>query len=299
MLIVPTTANAAVKADLRVEGDGKALAAATYLTGTARIRTTSSSTCQGSGEVKTVPGSTALGLLSSGAGANSALRPLAVSDQFDFGLFVCGVARFAGSDSAYWLYKVDHKAPEVGADQYALHGGEDVLWYFSDTVKGVNTGAELALKAPARAKPGATVRVQVFAYDTNGKRTPAGGATVHGAGDVQTDADGRASITAPTRGSMRLRAVRAADIESQTLSVCITATPSCAARRGERIYGTKGADRITGTAGPDSVYAGRGNDAISVRGGGRDLVRCGRGRDRVKADRRDRVAHDCEVVKRR
>ncbi len=60
---IPSTATAAEQADLRVEGAGKPLAAATHLTDMARIKTASSSTCKGSGEVKTVQGPTALGLL--------------------------------------------------------------------------------------------------------------------------------------------------------------------------------------------------------------------------------------------
>jgi Ca2+-binding RTX toxin-like protein len=66
-----------------------------------------------------------------------------------------------------------------------------------------------------------------------------------------------------------------------------------------------GRDHIVAGAGNDAVNAGRGNDFIksgsgrdfvNVRGNGRDTVRCGRGKDRVKADRRDRIARDCEVV---
>jgi hypothetical protein len=40
------------------------------------------------------------------------------------------------------------------------------------------------------------------------------------------------------------------------------------------------------------------NDVIRVNGGGGDRVTCGRGSDVVYADRRDRVARDCERVTR-
>ena len=195
--LAPATANAAEQADLRVEGAAGPLAAATYLTDTARIKTTSSSSCKGSGDVKTVQGPTALGLLWSGAAATKRLRPVAVSDEFDFGLLVCGISSFVGGDTAYWLYKVDHKSPEVGAEQYPLKGGEQVLWYFSDTTANVNTGDELALQAPARAKPGSTVAVRVWSYDTAGKRTPAAGAVVQGEDEATTDAQGRATARNP------------------------------------------------------------------------------------------------------
>ncbi len=297
-LLAPASATAAEQGDLRVEGAGRPLGAATYLTDAARIKTAKSSSCNGSGQVKTVQGPTALGLLWSGAAATKALRPLAVSDEFDFGLFVCGVSSFVGGDTAYWLYKVDHKAPEVGADQFPLKGGEEVLWYFSDTVAGTNTGDELVLQAPARAKPDSIVAVRVWSYDAGGKRKPVVGAVVQGEDDATTDAQGRATVETPRRGTLRLRAEHGADIPSQTLSVCITAKPRCASKRGKLIIGTGKADRIAGTKGPDTVSSGAGADRLSLKGGGRDTARCGSGRDRVRADASDRVGRDCEVVKR-
>jgi hypothetical protein len=51
-----------------------------------------------------------------------------------------------------------------------------------------------------------------------------------------------------------------------------------------------------GTEHPDLVRGSRLNDLIRVNSGGRDRVSCGRGQDTVYADRRDRVAHDCERV---
>src|ERR671915_391031 len=47
---------------------------------------------------------------------------------------VCGVGDFESSDSAFWLYKVDHVAPEVGGDQFPIDRSHDeVLWYFQNT----------------------------------------------------------------------------------------------------------------------------------------------------------------------
>jgi glucose/arabinose dehydrogenase len=66
----------------------------------------------------------------------------------------------------------------------------------------------------------------------------------------------------------------------------------------DRLLGGAGADRLRGGAGRDLLRGGRGNDIL--RGGaGRDGVRCGPGRDRVFVQGRDRVARDCERVKRR
>jgi Tol biopolymer transport system component len=53
-----------------------------------------------------------------------------------------------------------------------------------------------------------------------------------------------------------------------------------------------------GTRRADTVRSSRLNDVIRVNGGGPDRVTCGRGVDVVYADRRDRVARDCESVRR-
>ena len=45
--------------------------------------------------------------------------------------------------------------------------------------------------------------------------------------------------------------------------------------------------------------AAAGDDTISARGGGRDTIDCGAGRDTVTADKSDKVAKNCEVVRRR
>ena len=67
----------------------------------------------------------------------------------------------------------------------------------------------------------------------------------------------------------------------------------------DSLVGAEGADRLTGGPGRDSVSGGAGADTIFVREGFTDTVRCGSGRDTVSADRRDRVARDCERVRRR
>ena len=49
---------------------------------------------------------------------------------------------------------------------------------------------------------------------------------------------------------------------------------------------------------PDTISGGPGNDRINVVRGDIDSVRCGAGRDVVFADPGDRVAGDCEDVRR-
>jgi uncharacterized delta-60 repeat protein len=66
----------------------------------------------------------------------------------------------------------------------------------------------------------------------------------------------------------------------------------------DRLNGGSGSDRLNGGSGRDRISGSSGNDRISARDGRRDRVNCGRGRDRVRADRIDRVARNCERVRR-
>jgi Tol biopolymer transport system component len=82
---------------------------------------------------------------------------------------------------------------------------------------------------------------------------------------------------------------------------CTTGTRGAGLVRGterdDDICGRTGRDRILGLEGDDRIASGRGADFINA-GPGKDVVSCGAGHDRVIADRADRVARDCERVRR-
>lgn len=293
---------APIPVDLRVESaNGRALTADRYFTDATKIKTAKQPpNCNGSGKNKRLPGATALGTLVDGSLVNNRLDPLLVSDEFSFGLLVCGIGGANGNgSSSFWLYKVNHVAPEVGADAFAVKPSDDVLWYFVDGAR--NSGDELELAAPTRVQPGQEFHVTVFAYDSQGVRRPMPGATVAGGGATgTTDASGEAHLTLNRAGNRTLRATLDPNIPSAPTKVCVNAVLSkCAPARGSRIWGSDRAESIRGTAGRDTVVAGAGNDTIGVRRGSVDRVRCGRGNDTVRAGRRDNVAADCEVVLRR
>jgi dipeptidyl aminopeptidase/acylaminoacyl peptidase len=70
-------------------------------------------------------------------------------------------------------------------------------------------------------------------------------------------------------------------------------------RSDDVVLGGDGNDRIsTDDRGHDRVFGGRGDDLIESGSGSRDVIVCGPGRDTVVADRLDRVARDCERVRR-
>lgn len=301
-VVAAPAALASIPVDLRVEGaNGRNLTADRYQTDSTRIKTTKRPpNCNGSGKNKKLNGTTALGALVDGSLANRRLDPLLVSDEFSFGLLVCGIGGDnAAGASSFWLYKVNHVAPEVGADQFAVKPSDDVLWYFS--AGGRNSGDELELGAPPRVRPSQEFEATVFAYDFAGAKRPVQGATVSGGGaSATTDASGVAQLTLNRRGTRTLRATLDPNIPSAPTKVCVNAVLSkCAGARGTRIWGSRSADSIVGTAGRDSVLAGDGNDTIRIRRGSVDRVRCGGGNDTVRAGKRDRVAADCENVIRR
>ena len=66
----------------------------------------------------------------------------------------------------------------------------------------------------------------------------------------------------------------------------------------DKLYGGRGNDTLTGGVGLDLLDAGPGNDRVLARDRIRDTIQCGPGRDAVVADRIDKVARDCETVKR-
>lgn len=70
--------------------------------------------------------------------------------------------------------------------------------------------------------------------------------------------------------------------------------------RGDDVLrGGPGNDLLDGGPGSDRLEGGAGNDTIRARDGQRDSIDCGPGRDVVLADRLDRVARNCEIVRRR
>ncbi len=211
-----------VAAKLRVlTTSGKVLAEEALSTGTASIPTSPKATCfgegtGGSGRSVTIKGATALGLLAQAAKSDAALRPLLVTDHFSFGLGLCGVGgNVPKSESEGWYLTVNHKSPPVGGSKVKLRPGDEVLWYLATAYP---YPEELALSAPTAAMAGEPFPVRVFSYDEKGKRKPAAGVTVTGAGGP-TSSSGRATVT--LRKPALLVARLGTDIPSNRVAVCV------------------------------------------------------------------------------
>jgi hypothetical protein len=306
VLVASSAAADPVTTQLRVEADdGRDIGPGFhYVHDSVSYRTSESAACNGSGDRGSISGPSALGVLIQAADFTRALRPVQISDQFDFGPFVCGVGGYESSDTAFWLYKVDHVAPEVGGDQFAIERSHDeVLWYFVNTATGANTGNELELVlAKNVVKAGRPTKVVVREYDPSGASTPAEGVRLMGASDAMTDENGTASVIFEFAGKPAIRGVRGNDIPTDVEHLCVweQTASECDKWLTGWIVGTKRADRIRGTANPERIAGRRGPDRIRSRGDGEaDSVRCGRGDDVVRADKLDRVRRSCETVRRK
>jgi hypothetical protein len=237
LLSVALTATAVAKgvpAQLRVVGKGgKVLTEEDLKTGTTTIKTSPKANCfgagtGGSGRSVTVKGATAMGLLAQASKSTASLRPLLITDAFDFGLGICGVGTSKVSGKASWYLKVNHKAATVGGDAVKLHAGDEVLWDLAPSYPYPN---ELALEAPERVESGAPFEVRVVSYDEKGKRKPVAGAKIAGAAGVVTGSDGRATVTlaATTPRYAPLGATHGTDIPAPSAPVFVCAAGGCAA----------------------------------------------------------------------
>ena len=208
-------------ANLRVVGSGeKVLAEKTLGTATTSVKTSSKATCfgagtGGSGAPVSLEGNTAMGLLARGSQSIGSLKPLLISDHFDFGLALCGVGTSVAKGKASWYLKVNHKSLSVGGDKAKIHAGDEVLW---DLAPSYPYPDELALTAPAKATAGMPFTVSVVAYDEKGKAKPAAGVKVTGAA-APTAANGKTTVVLAKPG--QLAATKSGEIPSNRVAVCV------------------------------------------------------------------------------
>src|SRR5512146_886856 len=156
-------ATAKVPVDLRVVGGGgKVLAEEALKTGTTSVPTSPKATCfgkgtGGSGKAVEIKGATALGLLGQAAKSTAALRPLLLTDSFDFGLGICGVGGYSATSKLSWYLKVNQDNPELGGEEDKRKAGDEVLW----ALEPYPYPKELSLVAAVSAQPGEPFQVSV------------------------------------------------------------------------------------------------------------------------------------------
>jgi hypothetical protein len=214
------------QAQLRVVGSGsKVLVEKPIATATTTVKSSPQAECfgkgsGGSGDPVTIKGNTAMGLLARAAKAVGALRPLLISDSFDFGLALCGIGRSIAKGSSSWYLKINHKSLPVSGDAAIIHPGDEVLWALAKTeAPDYKYPEELVLTGPnGSVKAGMPFPVRVFSYDEKGKSKPASGVKVTGAG-APTGADGRTMVTLTKPA--KLIATAAGEIPSAREPICV------------------------------------------------------------------------------
>jgi hypothetical protein len=103
-----------------------------------------------------------------------------------YGPYVDQVGLYAAFGSSGWAYKVNGISPPVGADQYVLKPGDDVLWYWA--FFGLNGGPKtLELKRAGQC-------YRAVEVDDQGKSEPAEGAVLHAGRRAVKTKGGRACI---------------------------------------------------------------------------------------------------------
>jgi hypothetical protein len=210
------TAVAAAKglqANLLVVGSGgKVLADKPVASANVAVKTNPKATCfgpdnGGSGDSVQLKGNTAMGLLASGAKTTPALKPLSITDAFDFGLAICGVGSSVAKGSSSWYLKINHKAQMVSGDAAKIKAGDEVLWALAKT------------EAPDYTYPAELeFTVRVWAYDEKGRKTPAEGAKVSGAAEP-TGTDGRTTVTLSKPAKLSAKAT--GEIPAAKVAVCV------------------------------------------------------------------------------
>jgi hypothetical protein len=300
LITLPAVAGAKTKtvgADMRVVGpSGEALAQQIQYTGTVNAKTDPQAECfgtgtGGSGATVKLPGPTALGIVEDASATAGDLRPVSLTDAFDFGLGVCGIGGFQAQGTASWYLKHNHAGAQVGGDQLPLKKGDEVLWYLAPSFP---YPSELGLEAPNSASPGAQAEVEVVEYADDGTQRPAAGATVSGGSSpATTDAQGRASVELRS-DEATLRATSGAAIPSNEVTVCVQAG-ECSPQ--QLIAGTGKPDRIKGTKLLDKIKARAANDLVKARGGGPDRINCGSGKRDVAVVDGDDTTKACEKVR--
>jgi hypothetical protein len=303
-LLIPATAASAksVAVDLRVVGsDGVVLGDYTQYTDSVKVKTDPNANCfgpgnEGSGDSVEVKGKTALGAVVDGSKAGDVdLKPVSVTDAFDFGLGVCGIGDEVAPATGFWYLKQNHVASQTGGDLTKVKKGDAITWFLDPDFADAPP-AELVLEVPQSVEFDTPTEVQVFEYADDGTRTPAAGVEVTGA-SVPTGADGTTEISLTT-ASQTLVASRAGAITDEA-QICAGASANdCPAHAGTIVGGSSKPDKIKGTKGPDGINAGGGNDEVNAKDGEVDTIDCGGGKkNKVKADRDDEIAKNCQKVK--
>jgi hypothetical protein len=194
---------------------------------TTSVPTSSKALCFGgtpSDGSKILAGTTALGALQRATVGVAELRPLLLTNAFDFGLGVCAVGRYAPEGEEWWALKVNGSLATTGGDSTFLEAGDRVLWYMDQSYS-APLPDELRLIAPATVRRASLTTVRVLSYDGEGKARPASGAKVFVGPALAGVTDSSGRITVRVTSTVRLVA-RSAGLIPSNRSVIEVGNPT-------------------------------------------------------------------------
>lgn len=208
-----------------VNWEGEILADRSVEAQTTSVPTSSRATCFGgtpTNGTRILEGTTALGALQRATSGISGLRPLLLTNAFDFGIGVCAVGRYAPEGEEWWALRVNGALATTGGDSTFLESGDRVLWYL-DRSYNAPMPDELRLVAPAVAGKGSQATVRVIAYDVAGRSRPAAGVRVFVGASLAGTTDRSGRIKVRIDSATRLVARLAGFIPSNRVAVDVRA----------------------------------------------------------------------------
>jgi Ca2+-binding RTX toxin-like protein len=225
----------------------------------------------------------------------------------------------SGPDASFSFTPV---APAAGSPALfdgggSTDGGNDIAnfaWVFGDGSTGTGASLDHTYAAAGQYTARLTVTNAAGQVDSVSHPVVVGPASVT---PPTTPTTTGSVTTSPTTTTVAPPSTTTTVVTAPTTTSTTVRPPASAPQAGRHLTGTSRADHLVGGSGPDvirgrggndvivggrgrdTLEGGAGNDRINARDGAVDVVRCGTGRDVVIADRVDRVARDCEVVRRR
>lgn len=200
---------------------------------TTSVPTSSKALCFGgtpTNGFRVLEGTTALGALQRATAGIPDLRPLLLTNAFDFGIGVCAVGRYAPVGEEWWALRVNGALATTGGDSTFLKSGDRALWYLDQSYSAPMPD-ELRLIAPSVATKGSQVTARVFAYDDAGRSRPAAGVRVFVGANLAGTTDDSGRLRVRIESTTRLVARLAGLIPSNRIPVEVVAPKRQDAKR--------------------------------------------------------------------
>jgi hypothetical protein len=196
-----------------------------------------------------VPANTALQIIENGASLCGYTFNI---QQASFGRYLSAINNESASGNSGWMYRVNWLSPMVGADNYTLQPGDEVLWSYSQYG---NQPLRITLGSH-QIQPGgqATATVEYF-NETDW--LPANEATVHAGNQIlTTNTAGQAVITFAQAGNYQAYAEKTNFIRSPKINITVGSGISQTVNLSVNVEGTGGSETLSFSVSPSDLSFG-------------------------------------------